>query len=148
MLRGTLCCSLVPDCQDTFPFELQLLHKVLLLLTLFSQPYTSTVVGYSLKNGCWSLWWICCFLQPCLCLQGRNRGNLSDSRQIAQEKGFPQTLSHIEEQIGCGMTGNDCIFCTHKEDYNLKKISWSTFPPLYPKDILAMPLVAALSRWR
>lgn len=49
MLRGTLCCSLAPDCQDTFPFELKLLHKVLLLLTLFSQPYTSLLLGTVLQ---------------------------------------------------------------------------------------------------
>lgn len=144
MLRGTLFCSLAPDCQNTFPLELQLLHKDLLLLTLFSQPYTSTVAGYSPKNGCWSLWWICCFLQPCLCLQGKNRESLSDSRQIAQEKGFPQILSHIEGQRGCAIIGNDCKLFKHKRDYNLKT-SWSTIPPLY-KDILAMPLVTALSR--
>lgn len=117
----------------------------------FAHPFLSTlhltVAGYSPTNGYWSLWWICCFLQPCLCLQGRNRESLSDSRQIAQEKGFPQILSHIEGQIDCGIIGNDCKFCKHKEDYNLKKISRSTIPPLY-KDILVMPLVTALSRWR
>lgn len=70
----------------------------------------------------------------------------TDSRQIAQEKGFPQILSHIEGQRGCAIIGNDCKLFKHKRDYNLKT-SWSTIPPLY-KDILAMPLVTALSRWR